>query len=292
MDVSVIIVNYNTKDLTQKCIDSIFQHTHGVIFEVILIDNASCDGSIELFREDTRITFVESPENLGFGKANNVASDYARGRYLFLLNPDTQLVNNAIKIFFDYMNEHPDVGICGGNLYDGEMHPTHSHSLFFPSILVDIDNLFGGLLKKKIFKDRFEFNCTQQPLKVAYITGADMFMGKELFDRVGKFSSDFFLYYEETDLAYRVKKDGYISVNIPDAKIIHLEGKSFRYTKDRIAKSMQGRKTFYKRSYGTFYTCFANFLLGVTYISRLMLFPFFKEDRLKMWWVSLCSLIK
>ncbi|GHT72706.1 hypothetical protein FACS189456_1970 [Bacteroidia bacterium] len=88
MDVSIIIVNYNTKQLTANCIDSVFHKTEGINFEVILVDNASTDGSKEHFRNDPRIQFIESDENLGFGRANNLGAKYAKGKYLFLLNSD------------------------------------------------------------------------------------------------------------------------------------------------------------------------------------------------------------
>ena len=89
MDVSIIIVNYNTKDLTSQCIDSIYEKTQGVRFEIILVDNASTDGSKEVFEKDTRITYIYSDENLGFGRANNLGAKVAKGKYLFLLNSDT-----------------------------------------------------------------------------------------------------------------------------------------------------------------------------------------------------------
>ena len=104
MDVSIIIVNYNTKELTAACINSIFQYTEGVEFEVILVDNASTDGSREFFRKDTRIILIESEINLGFGRANNLGYEYSHGKYVFLLNSDTYLLNNAVKIFYDRMS--------------------------------------------------------------------------------------------------------------------------------------------------------------------------------------------
>ncbi|UVV84289.1 glycosyltransferase [Bacteroides thetaiotaomicron] len=106
MDVSVIIVNYNTKALTKSCIESIFSETCGIEFEVILVDNASSDGSKELFQIDERIIFIESNVNLGFGKANNLGYKYATGKYIFLLNSDTLLKNNAIKLFFDFAEKN------------------------------------------------------------------------------------------------------------------------------------------------------------------------------------------
>ena len=99
MDVSIIIVNYNTKKLTSDCINSIYEKTTGIRFEVIVVDNNSSDGSQDLFFFDFRIKFVEAGENLGFGKANNKGVEIASGKYVFFLNSDTILVNNAVKLF-------------------------------------------------------------------------------------------------------------------------------------------------------------------------------------------------
>src|SRR3712207_2177399 len=102
MDVSIIIVNYNTCQLISNCIDTIFQNTDGISFEIIVIDNASCDASKSKFENDARINYVYSYENMGFGRANNVGMMLAKGEYIFLLNSDTLLINNAIKFFYDY----------------------------------------------------------------------------------------------------------------------------------------------------------------------------------------------
>lgn len=113
MDISIIIVNYNTKELTKNCIDSIYEKTKDIEFEVILVDNDSNDGSKELFERDKKIEFVEAGKNLGFGKANNLGLTRATGKYIFFLNSDTILVNNAVKIFFDFCEGHKDLKTGG-----------------------------------------------------------------------------------------------------------------------------------------------------------------------------------
>ena len=106
MDVSVIIVNYNTLGLTSDCIESIIAQTSTVEYEIILVDNASTDGSKEVFAQDKRIKYIYSDRNLGFGRANNLGIREAKGRYLFFLNSDTILLNNAVKLFFDYCGKY------------------------------------------------------------------------------------------------------------------------------------------------------------------------------------------
>ena len=134
IDVSVIIVNYNTKTLTKECVDSVYAQTNGVTFEVILVDNASTDGSTDMFEEDQRIVFVESKVNLGFGKANNLGYRYAKGKYIFFLNSDTLLLNNAIGLFSHKMETASNsIGCMGCLLQDASSKKTHSFA-DFPSV--------------------------------------------------------------------------------------------------------------------------------------------------------------
>ena len=126
MDVSVIIVNYKTVPLILDCLESLRAKTKGITYEVIVVDNNSGDDFQERILERfPEVQCLPLPENVGFGRANNEGLKIAKGRNIFFLNPDTLLLNNAIKILSDYLDGHPQVGACGGNLYDAEMknHP-------------------------------------------------------------------------------------------------------------------------------------------------------------------------
>ena len=122
MDVSIIIVNYNTKQLLKDCLNSIYEHTENISFEVIVSDNGSKDGSIEMLKaEFPQVILIENNANLGFGKANNKGLAIAKGKYIFYLNSDTILLNNAVKLFFDYFEENgkkENIGALGCNLLD------------------------------------------------------------------------------------------------------------------------------------------------------------------------------
>lgn len=258
IDVSIIIVNYNTWSLTIDCIRSIFDKTHGVSFEVIVVDNASSDASVVNIRNNfPNISLIESNENLGFGRANNLAALSASGKYLFFLNSDTVLLNDAITILKEYMDSHPLVGICGGNLFDGNMQPNHSHLRLFPSILNDVDMAAKRLFSKFLIKN-MQFNSSELPIEVAYITGADMMISKDLFERISGFDPDFFLYYEETELSYRVNKLGYKIFNVPSSKIIHYEGKSASYSEYKVRIMQESRLLFFSKCYSRFYCTVAN----------------------------------
>lgn len=222
MDVSVIIVNYNTQKLTQQCVDSIFAKTSGLEFEVILIDNGSTDGSRACFSADERITYIYSEENLGFGKANNLGAWNAQGDYLFFLNSDTYLVNNAIGIFFDYARSTraSKIGFIGTLLRDAEGN-INGYGDSFPSIWKSIKTALHIPSTRKMPEDGIKM-----PFDVDYVVGADMFVSKKVFDEVGGFDEAFFMYYEESDLQYRSYKKGYRNVIIGNPQIVHLEGGS------------------------------------------------------------------
>ena len=136
MDVSIIIVNYNTADLIVDCIESINRYTKDISFEIIVVDNNSSDKSCSVLEEKfNNIILIKSKDNLGFGRANNLGALTAKGKYLLLLNSDILLIDNSIKKFFDFMEEQPnEVAACGGNLYYPDMRPNFSYSLYYPSL--------------------------------------------------------------------------------------------------------------------------------------------------------------
>lgn len=248
MDVSVIIVNYNVKQLIVNCIDSIFKQTVGIDFEIIIVDNASTDGSKELFEQRNEIVYIYNTVNQGFGKANNIGIQRAKGRNIFLLNPDTLLVSNAIKILSDFLDANQDIGACGGNLYNEYMQPVHSYRMRLPSILWELNGLSYNLLDKLCWGKNYQFNHTGKPKEVAYITGADLMIRRSVLDHTGVFSSHFFMYYEETELSFRIKKCGYHIFSVPDAKILHLEEQSFskpEINERKIQFRIEGRITYY-----------------------------------------------
>ena len=225
VDVSIILVNYNTKKLTSECIDSIFRYTKGVRFEVILVDNGSVDGSKELFSENQRILYYYNNDNLGFGPANNIGAEHAVGKVLLFLNTDTVLIDDAISKLFFYLESQKDAVVCGGNLLTKEREPSNSYERLFPSIAYELNELFLRIPGKLIYGRNGKFNHKRKAIKVKYISGADLMIYHDLFDSLSGFDSNFFMYYEETDLCKRAKKYGEI-YSYPLAQIIHYGGKS------------------------------------------------------------------
>lgn len=258
-DVSIIIVNYNTLSMTNDCIESVIEKTSGLDYEIILVDNASTDGSKEFFSNKNHIKYIYNDDNLGFGRANNKGIEVAHGRNILFLNSDTLLRNNAIKILCDYLDNNPDVGACGSNLFDKDGSPTFSYERFFPSIFEEVNYLFEGRLKKYRFKESACFNHTESPLKVAFISGANLMVRKSVLDETGFFNERFFLYYEETELCLRIHRKGYLIMSVPNAEITHFCGKSTGDESDiHICRMETSRRIFYDLSYSKPYTAFAN----------------------------------
>ena len=267
MDVSIIIVNYHSSEMVIDCIHSIREKTEKLSYEIIVVDNASGDGSLDALSQafGDEITLIAAPENLGFGKANNLGAARAVGKYLFLLNPDTILVNNAVKVLFDYLEANPGVGVAGGNLYAPDMSPAPSFCRTFDDL--DGERKRAGwryLIGRKV-RDKLsarsgkaqpisEFNHTDMSEKVAYIFGADMMLQKAVFDRVGGFDPDFFMYAEEEELTWRITQLGLDVMCVPQATIIHLEGATVKkpnaFSPRQFKMRMNGTLTYYKKRFG------------------------------------------
>ena len=244
MDVSIIIVNYNTKDLLCQCVESIYDQTYNVEFEIIVVDNDSSDGSKELFIKDKRIRFIEAGGNLGFGKANNLAVDAAKGKYVFFLNSDTILMNNAVKLFYDYCESHEKdrLGAVGCLLENLNKEYVHSYGVF-PSIWSIPSNLFSAGIRLMTHKPKKVVGNViyGEEQVVDYVTGADMFVSKATIDKYGAFDSDFFMYYEDTEMQKRWHSHGLRNIIITAPRIVHLEGCS---TKSGIKKKLNEKKLY------------------------------------------------
>ena len=282
MDVSIIIVNYRTVPLILDCLASVYALTIGVDYEIIVVDNNSGDGFQERIQERfPEVVCLPLSENIGFGRANNEGLKIARGRNIFFLNPDTLLLNNSVKYLSDYLDAHPNVGVCGGNLYDVEMRPMHSYRMYLPGILWELNDLLGGnLVDKLLWGKNRQFNHTGKSRSVGYITGADMMVRREVLDKVCCFSPRFFMYYEETELTYRIKKAGYKVVSVPQAKIQHLEGKSFKpgINVSRIRYSIEGRNTYYSLHYPYSYRVVIELIVRVSVMCRILVFSLLREQ--------------
>lgn len=257
MDVSVITVNYKTSDFVIGAIKSLREKSSGFSYEVIVIDNASGDGSVDAIKSalpDVRI--IESKENLGTSKAYNLGIRNSYGEYVFIMNPDVEFINNAIYEMLVFLRAHPDVAIVCGNLYDLDKNPTHSYLLEE----FDLDYIRRGaslthLLSLRLQKNKFlhQHNFTNKPIEVGYACAAAMLMRKKDTESIGNFDESIFMYGEEAVISHKLREIGLKTVSIPQPKIIHFEGGSFKTRKsDETSFNQRRYRRFIDGNYSTF----------------------------------------
>lgn len=279
MDVSIILVSYNTKDLTRDCLRSIYEKTQGIEFEIFVVDNNSHDGSPEMIEQEfPEVRLIRNSENKGFGAANNIAIRQSNAKYIFCLNTDTILLNNAVKIFFDFMEqpENRNVGACGGNLLDKNMN-YHSSYGKFPSILrilwttVGLHFLFPYFYRKLFFEIKGKTDKSKF-LSVDYITGADLFLRKRVINEVGAFDEDFFMYFEDTELCLRISKAGFSLTILPLPEIIHLCSLSVKNIPlDKIKMFRKSELLYFKKLNGPIASLFVKYLYVIRYFFDIRL---------------------
>lgn len=261
MDVSIIIVNYNTKELTVACIASVIEKTEGVDYEIILVDNASSDGTVDVVKKKfSNVIIRQMDDNVGFGRANNAGAELAKGKYLFLLNSDTILIENSIKVFFDFMEHNSQYTACGCNLIDGEGQNSICHGKL-PTLKMEffscgLNKVFRSYYKNILWigQNIHEGNISN----TGYISGADVFIHSDVFNDFGGFDPHIFMYYEETDLFCRMHKLGKKFCILDNTKIIHYGGGSLKkITLSKFEMQEQSRLYYYRKNHGEFYAFFA-----------------------------------
>ena len=244
MDISIVIVNWNTKDLLRDCLKSVYQTVKDVKFEVIVVDNASNDGSVAMVTEEfTDVVIIENSENRGFGAANNQAFAVMKGRYALLLNTDAVLTENAVHELFTFMENHEEAAMAGGQLLDRDGSRQNSIANF-PTIFTLLFNIsfLEYLFPRKYPSKRYKH---EKPLAVESVIGACVMVRKKAMDEVGVFDERYFFFFEETDWALQMRVAGWRVYHVPSAMIYHLQGKS-------IGTNIRSRIEFYRSRYRFF----------------------------------------
>ena len=244
-DISIVIVNYNVRHFVVECLESVRRSAiAGLNLEVLLVDNASIDGSVEVIAEQyPEVHLIANQENVGFSKANNQAIRQANGKYILLLNPDTVLQEDTLAICYQYMENHQQVGALGVRMIDGSGTFLPESKRALPTAWNSITKLLG---LSSLFPRSKRFNGyalghlpADERHNIEVLCGAFMFMPKAVLDKIGLLDERFFMYGEDIDLSYRVLKGGYQVHYIPDTTIIHYKGESTK------KGSLNYVKTFY-----------------------------------------------
>lgn len=234
-DLSIVIVSFNTRNVLRECLQSIERESGELKVETWVVDNCSSDGSPEMIEQEfPNVHLIRSKTNLGFGAANNVALEKARGRYIVLLNSDAFLCADSLRLAVKHMDENPRAGLVGARLV-GRDHSWQPSARMFPTVLNDAFIYFGLASrhpKSRVF-GRFDRTWADQSVaaEVDWVPGAFSIIRSEVFAKVGFFDPAFFLYSEEVDLCRRIKDAGYQIWYWPDIVVVHIGGESSRQIK-------------------------------------------------------------
>ena len=230
MKLSVIIVNYKVKHYLEQCLRSVAEASRGIAVEVIVVDNASGDGSVEYLRERfPDVTIIASEENLGFARANNLAIRNSHGQYVLLLNPDTIVAEDTFRDFIGFMDSTPDAGGCGAYMLhtDGSFAPESRRGLPTPFVaFCKMSGLASLFPKSRTFGRYYMRYLNENEVnRIEIMSGAFMFLRRDALDKAGLLDEDFFMYGEDIDLSYRILKAGYNNYFLP-SRILHYKGES------------------------------------------------------------------
>lgn len=276
-DVSVVIVSYNTRQLTIECVQSILDQAQSASVEVIVADNASSDGSAEALRiAFPNITVVANERNLGFAGANNVGIRLATGRYVLLLNPDTLILDHAIDRMVDYMDARPDIGCAGCQVWFDET--SMQRTCFrFPSptaLFLAYAGLQGAFPDSRWLCGQWMPDWDRRSERdVDVVSGMFMFIRRETLEQVGLMDDDYFIYAEEADWCYRAWKKGWRCTFTPIAKIVHREGGGKSTTQVRKRMYVQMQKSlllFHRKNLGLLSFLRAKAIVSVLMVIRLV----------------------
>jgi GT2 family glycosyltransferase len=279
VDLTIIIVSWNVRDLLRRCLDSVSRIRglrEGEVprTEIIVVDNASTDGSAEMVRQDfAGARLIANSQNLGFTAANNQGLALSQGRYLLLLNPDTEVVGDALSTMLRYMEEHPQVGALGPQLrYPDESRQSSRRR--FPTLAT-------ALVESTIIQEWWEDNhilrryyMSDTPddviQPVDWLVGACLLVRRRVYEQVGGLDEGFFMYSEELDWCRRIKDAGWAVVYLPTATVIHHEGKSSQQVVPARHIHFQSSKVLYfHKHHGTLQSELLRWFLLATYVYQL-----------------------
>jgi N-acetylglucosaminyl-diphospho-decaprenol L-rhamnosyltransferase len=228
-DLSVIIVNWNVRDLLRRCLHSILANLPACQLEIIVVDNGSTDGSPEMVRtEFPQVHLMANPDNRGFTAANNQGLAVARGRYVLLLNPDTEVVGDALETLVAFADAHPDVGVVGPQLLnpDGTVQSSRRRFPTLATALLESTWLQPYAPRRLLARYYVLDRPDDKVQDVDWVTGAALMARREAVEQVGPLDEGFFMYSEELDWCRRFRAAGWRVVYLPTARVIHYEGKS------------------------------------------------------------------
>lgn len=256
-DLAIVIVNWNVKELLRECLKSVYSQSRGISLEVVVIDNASSDGSVDIVeKEFPEVKLIKNKENVGFAKANNQAIRESTGRYILLLNPDTVIVGDALATMVLFMDSHRESGAIGPRI----LNPDHTvqltcgrHSPTLATELWDFARLSSMFPKSRVFgKSLMSFWPHNDTREVELLSGACMMVRRETIEQTGLMDEKFFLFAEETDWCYRIRKNGWKIFLDAAAEVVHLGGQSVKLSSGNMTlESHKSMHLFFLKHHGS-----------------------------------------
>jgi GT2 family glycosyltransferase len=282
MDLSIIIVNWNSADYVRDCLKSIEASIKNIVYEVIVVDNASFDECETIVRDEfPSVKFIQSKENLGFAGANNLGYSHSSGNILFFLNPDTEIIGSAVNAMFTSLQSAKDTGIMGCRLLNSDLSvqlASIQKAITISRLILMSEPLMLRYPKIEFWGIRPLFFYRGFPEEVAAVSGASIMIKRDVFEKVGKFSQEYFMYVEDVDLCYKVRKAGYKVCHLGDAEIIHHSGKSTQFQKVKFTNVImlqESTEKFMIRTRGRLYALAYRSVAGIVAFWRFIFIKIF-----------------
>lgn len=277
MDLSIIIVNWNSEAYLRECLASVFEYTHGIDYEIIVVDNASPNKNVDTLSEEfPSIRVIKSAQNLGFSAANNLGFRSSSGRVVLFLNPDTLLMDPAITTLLANLDNLPDAGVVGGRLLNTDLSVQTSCIQRFPTIanqLLDIEVIRLRWPACKLWNIAPLFSSDKNPAQVEVISGACTMLKRYVFEQIGMFSEEYFMYADDMELCYKAKRAGYTNYYVGDAVLVHHGGGSSKQREVRQWATIMKFKAmmhFCSKTRGPGYAFLFRLSMGCAALIRLM----------------------
>jgi len=269
IELSIIIVNFgNTKNYTKKCLDSLKNAVKKINTEIIVVDNISRDGTLEMIKKDyPKVIYIRKEEAHGFGANNNFGIKVAIGRYVLFLNNDTEIIDkNIFSEMIEWMDKNPQVAVSSSALLNADKKTIQASGGSFP-------NLFRVIAWMTFLNNSYHHNLSyyNKAHNQDWVTGAFYMVRKEVLNKVGNFDEDYDAYVEEVDLSYRIKKSGFDIWYLPNWKIVHYGGISYGSEKALIYE-MKNLKLFYKKHYPKWQLPVLNIIIKFGCLLRIIIF--------------------
>jgi hypothetical protein len=283
-DLSIIFVNWNSTEYLRQCLESLYAHTSGINFEIVVVDNASPQNDVSVLKEQfPDIHLILSKENLGFAGGNNVGFAQSAGEHVLFLNPDTKLLDPAINTMLSHLKSLPDAGIVSCRLLNANLATEPESIQPYPTILNRVIDaqILTGLWPFRTLGGRAALDSkSMEPAEVDVVPGTCIMLRRDIFEKVGGFSVNYFMYAEDVDLCYKVRQLGLKTYFLPDAGVIHYGGSSAKQRGGPWVAVTQAKAilTFCEKTRGRFYGAAFRASMGVASIFRLaaitVLLPF------------------